>query len=87
MSSEPKGESINIAKLSVQQLDQFKTQLNQEINVLQESIQRLKMVQQSFISSETSLEQLKPIENNKEILVPLTGSRNYFINIDFNLFN
>ena len=74
MSSEPKGETINISKLSLQQLDQFKTQLTQDINVLQESLSRLKMVQQSFVSSEQSLDQLKPVEKNKEILVPLTGS-------------
>ena len=32
------------------------------------------MAQQSFVSSEQSLDQLKPIAQNKEILVPLTGS-------------
>ena len=74
MSNEPKGETINLSKLSIQQLDQFKTQLTQELNVLQESLSRLKMVQQSFVSSETSLDQLQPIEKNKEILVPMTGS-------------
>ena len=72
--AEQKGEVINISKLSIQQLDQLKTQLTQEINVLQESLSRLKMVQQSFVSSEQSLDQMKPIEENKEILVPLTGS-------------
>ena len=72
--SEQKGEQINLSKLSIQQLDQLKTQLNQELNVLQESLSRLKMVQQSFVSSEQSLEQLKSVEKNKEILVPLTGS-------------
>ena len=74
MSQQQQGESINITKLSLQQLDQLKTQLTQEINVLQESLSRLKMVQQSFVSSEQSLDQLKPVEENKEILVPLTGS-------------
>jgi prefoldin alpha subunit len=72
--AQPQGESINITKLSLQQLDQLKTQLSQEINVLQESLSRLKMVQQSFVSSEQSLDQLKPVGENKEILVPLTGS-------------
>ncbi len=74
MSTEQKGEQINLSKLSIQQLDQLKNQLNQELNVLQESLSRLKMVQQSFVSSEQSLEQLKSVEKNKEILVPLTGS-------------
>ena len=74
MASDPQGEAINIAKLSAQQLDQFKNQLNQEISVLQESIARLRMVQQSFVSSENALDLMKHIEANKEILVPLTGS-------------
>ena len=69
-----KGEMINISKFSVQQLDQFKTQLTQEVNMLQESLSRLKMVQQSFVSSDQSLDQMKPLEEQKEILVPLTGS-------------
>lgn len=73
MSAE-RGEQVNLTKLSAQQLDQLKSQFTQELNVLQESIQRLKIVQQSFVSSETSLDQLKDIEKNKEIFVPLTGS-------------
>lgn len=66
--------TINLAKLPLPQLDQLKNQLGQEISVLQESMSRLKMVQQSFVSSDTSLEQLKLVEENKPILVPLTGS-------------
>lgn len=68
------GETINISKLSLQQLDQLKNQLTQEINVLQDSLSRLKMVQQSFVTSDTSIDQLKQVEENKFILVPLTGS-------------
>lgn len=74
MSQPQQGESINITKLSLQQLDQLKNQLTKELEVLQESLTRLKMVQQSFAQSEQSLDQLKPVEANKEILVPLTGS-------------
>lgn len=72
-SEQPKGEAINLTKLSLPQLDQLRGQLTNEINVLQDSLIRLKSVQQSFMSSETSLDQLKPIDTNKEILVPLTG--------------
>ncbi|RNA24131.1 prefoldin subunit 5 [Brachionus plicatilis] len=76
MSSQPEaqGEAINLTKLSLQQLDQLKNQLTQEVNVLQESLSRLKMVQQSFVSSDISLEQLKKVEEQKYMLVPLTGS-------------
>ena len=68
------GEVINLAKLSLQQLDQLKQQFSDEINLLQESLARLKMVQSSFVSSDQSLDQLKPVEENKEMLVPLTSS-------------
>lgn len=72
--SETQGEAINLTKLSLQQLDQLKNQLTQEVNVLQDSLSQLKMVQQSFVSSEISLEQLKKVEEQKFMLVPLTGS-------------
>lgn len=68
------GQMISLDKLSLPQLEQIKTQLSQEINVLQESMSRLKMVQQSFVSSDTALEQLKQVQEKKPILVPLTGS-------------
>ena len=46
------GEVINLAKLSLQQLDQLKQQFSDEINLLQESLARLKMVQSSFVSAD-----------------------------------
>lgn len=67
-------ESISLAKLSLQQLDQLKNQLTQEVQVLQDSLSRLRMVQQSFVSSEQSLDQLKVLESSQQILVPLTSS-------------
>ncbi len=62
MSDEARGEQIDLTKCSIQQLDQLKGQMTQELGVLQESLNRLKMVQQSFVSSETSLEQIKSVE-------------------------
>jgi prefoldin alpha subunit len=67
-------ETIDVSKLPIQQLDQLQKQLANEVNVLQESLGRLKQVQGSFMNSETSLEQLKSLEERKQILVPLTGS-------------
>lgn len=72
--NEGQQQMINLAKLPLPQLDQLKQQLTQEINVLQESMSRLKMVQQSFVSSDTALDQLKQVAEHKPILVPLTGS-------------
>lgn len=71
---DPNGMEINLATLSIQQLDQLRGSLVQEIQILQQSLSSLKMVQQSFTASEQAVDQLKPIAQNKEILVPLTGS-------------
>lgn len=68
-------QAIDITKLSIQQLDSLKTQLTQEINVLQDSLGQLKMVQQSFSASDSSVDSLKVMcKSNDEILVPLTSS-------------
>ena len=74
MANEPQGELLDLTKFSVQQLDSLKTQLSQEIQVLQDSLSRLKMVQQSFVTTETTLESLKKYNDNETILVPLTSS-------------
>jgi prefoldin alpha subunit len=74
MSQDNQPESIDITKLSIKQLDEFKNQIVQEVNLLQDSLSSLKMVQNSFVSSQQSLEQLKPIEEKQELLVPLTSS-------------
>lgn len=68
------GDVLDLTKLSVSQLDSFKQQLTQEINVLQDSLSRLKMVQQSFVTTENTLETLKGYEDNETMLVPLTSS-------------
>jgi prefoldin alpha subunit len=67
-------QTIDVSKLSIQQLDQLQKQLANEVNVLQDSLGRLKQVQGSFMNSEASLDQLKSLEAKKSILVPLTGS-------------
>jgi prefoldin alpha subunit len=69
-----KNEAIDITKLPMQQLDSLKTQLSEEVNILQNSLQRLKMVQQSFQTSENTIETLKTNRENDTILVPLTSS-------------
>ena len=79
MSSEQQQVEINLTKLSLQQLDQLKNQLNQEVQLLQESMSQLKMAQQSFVNSDTSLQRLRQMQQSdataaNEILVPLTGS-------------
>lgn len=46
----------------------------QELNVFQESLQTLKIAKTKFDGSKDALEQISDDWNNKEILVPLTGS-------------
>jgi prefoldin alpha subunit len=69
-----KNEVIDITKLPIQQLDSLKTQLSEEVSILQSSMQRLKMVQQSFQTSENTIETLRSNHDNDTILVPLTSS-------------
>lgn len=47
---------------------------SQELNVFQESLQTLKIAKTKFDGSKDALEQISDDWNNKEILVPLTGS-------------
>ena len=42
--------------------------------MLQDSLSRLKMVQQSFVTTENTLESLKSYKDNETMLVPLTSS-------------
>lgn len=46
----------------------------QEINVIQDSLQTLKMAQSKFQESGQALENIKPDVKGETILVPLTGS-------------
>lgn len=47
---------------------------SQELTVFQESLQTLKMARVKYSGSKEALEQFKPDWNEKQILVPLTGS-------------
>lgn len=47
---------------------------SQELNVFQESLQTLKIAKTKFDGSKDALEQISDDWNDKEILVPLTGS-------------
>ncbi|XP_015524430.1 prefoldin subunit 5 [Neodiprion pinetum] len=70
----PMLQQIDLTKLNLQQLTQLKQQLDQELGVFQDSLQTLKIAQNKFQESGTSLEKLTPSAKGKEILVPLTGS-------------
>ncbi|XP_072929264.1 prefoldin subunit 5 [Epargyreus clarus] len=65
---------IDLSKLSLPQLAQLKQQLDQELNVFQDSLQTLKIAQSKFVESGESVEKITPATKGKTILVPLTGS-------------
>ena len=67
-------QAVDLTKLNLMQLTQFKNQLDQDLQFYQESLQNLKHAQTRFQESGDSLKQLSPENNDKEILVPLTGS-------------
>lgn len=65
---------IELDKLNLHQLTQLKQQLDQELNVFQDSLTNLKMAQSKFSASGESIEKISPESKGKTILVPLTGS-------------
>jgi prefoldin alpha subunit len=67
-------QTIDLTKLNLMQLTQFKNQLDQDLTFYQESLQNLKHAQSKFQDSGDSLGKLTPENKDKEILVPLTGS-------------
>nr|CAG4646761.1 EOG090X0NBB [Macrothrix elegans] len=73
----PQGEAmqkIDLTTLSVPQLAQLKQQLEQDLNLYQESLQTLKIAQTKFQESAESAEKLENTQDGSPILVPLTGS-------------
>ncbi|KAJ2947429.1 hypothetical protein O0L34_g17207 [Tuta absoluta] len=65
---------IDLSKLNLHQLAQLKQQLDQELNVFQDSLQTLKIAQGKFVESGESVEKITPDTKGKTVLVPLTGS-------------
>ncbi|XP_028170599.1 prefoldin subunit 5 [Ostrinia nubilalis] len=74
MAPAPGMHQIDLSKLNLHQLGQLKQQLDQELNVFQDSLQTLKIAQSKFVESGESVEKLTPQTKGKTVLVPLTGS-------------
>ncbi|CAG9823282.1 unnamed protein product [Phaedon cochleariae] len=73
--TEQKGmQQIDLTSLNIQQLSTLKQQLDQELNVFQESLTSLKMAQGKYQNSGETLEKITPESEGADILVPLTGS-------------
>ncbi|XP_033625035.1 prefoldin subunit 5-like [Asterias rubens] len=72
-SGEPQG--VDLMQLALPQLNMLKEEIEQEVEMLQGSLQQLKIAQTRFIESSESLNKFKkPESEGKEILVPLTAS-------------
>lgn len=70
----PQMQQIDLNTLNLQQLTQLKNQLDQELQFFQESLNNIKMARSKYSASKEALEQIKEDWNDKQILVPLTGS-------------
>ncbi|XP_076029199.1 prefoldin 5 [Oratosquilla oratoria] len=64
---------IDISKFNLEQLTQFKNQLDQELQFFNDSLQQLKMAQMKFGESGECVEKITPDTKGQEILVPLTS--------------
>jgi len=67
-------QTIDLTKLNLMQLTQFKNQMDQDLQFYQESLQNLKHAQTRFQESHESISRCSSDDKDKEILVPLTGS-------------
>eukprot|EP00088_Acartia_fossae_P043555 TRINITY_DN45927_c0_g1_i1.p1 TRINITY_DN45927_c0_g1~~TRINITY_DN45927_c0_g1_i1.p1 ORF type:complete len:178 (-),score=54.37 TRINITY_DN45927_c0_g1_i1:402-914(-) len=67
-------QEVDLTKLNLMQLTQFKNGLDTDIQFYQESLQNLKHAQTKFQDSGESLSRMKKENEGKTILVPLTGS-------------
>lgn len=73
--TEQKGmQQIDLTSLNIPQLSTLKQQLDQELNLFQESLASLKVAQSKFQNSGETLEKINPEMEGDGILVPLTGS-------------
>nr|CAG4642253.1 EOG090X0NBB [Eurycercus lamellatus] len=67
-------QKIDLTTLTLPQLAQLKQQLEQDLNLYQESLQTLKIAQTKFQESAESAEKLETAQEGSDVLVPLTGS-------------
>lgn len=70
----PSGQQVNLMSLPLPQLNVLKEQVEQEIEVMQNSLQQLKVAQNKFMESKACMEKFTPENEGKPVLVPLTSS-------------
>jgi len=67
-------QAVDLTKLNLMQLTQFKNGLDTDLQFYQESLQNLKLAQSKFQESGDSLSRMNSESDGKSVLVPLTGS-------------
>lgn len=67
-------QAVDLTKLNLMQLTQFKNGLDTDLQFYQESLQNLKLAQAKFQESGDSLSCMTAANEGKSVLVPLTGS-------------
>ncbi|GAB5034717.1 Hypothetical protein NocV09_02100230 [Nannochloropsis oceanica] len=65
---------IDLSKLSIEQLNQLKTQLSEELEEITQHYASLRNAQSRLNSCRTTVSELAPTPEGTEILVPLTQS-------------
>ncbi|XP_015771905.1 PREDICTED: prefoldin subunit 5-like [Acropora digitifera] len=68
------GEAVELGQLPIPQLENLRSQLEEEVKLLGESMSQLKMAQQKFGDSRENVKKLMNKDQGKEILVPLTSA-------------
>ncbi|TNY23804.1 Prefoldin subunit-domain-containing protein [Rhodotorula diobovata] len=71
--SAPSG-TVSLDQLSLEQLSQVRTQLEQELKHLTQAFGDLKQAQAKFAGCIDSLDAVKPANKDKKVLIPLTSS-------------
>lgn len=65
LSPGPNLEKVNLTTLNVRQLSMLKQQLDHDLNVLEDSVQTLKIAQSKFQESGSCLEKFSPATEGK----------------------
>ncbi|GAA5981070.1 hypothetical protein JCM10908_003973 [Rhodotorula pacifica] len=66
--------SVSLEDLSLEQISQVRTQLEQELKHLTAAFGDLKQAQSKFMACMESLDSIKPANKEKKVLIPLTSS-------------
>eukprot|EP01119_Soliformovum_irregulare_P005384 TRINITY_DN17150_c0_g1_i1.p1 TRINITY_DN17150_c0_g1~~TRINITY_DN17150_c0_g1_i1.p1 ORF type:complete len:157 (+),score=41.16 TRINITY_DN17150_c0_g1_i1:611-1081(+) len=67
-------QTVDIGQLSLEQLNQLKQGLEEELQVLTNSFQQLKVAAQKYQESKNCLKTLNAANEGKTVMIPLTGS-------------